>query len=183
MYGQGLLKGQWIGWPSVLDLSSQYPNLKSSHKATCICFPFTRSLGAWVVSFCGMWMCACVCVCVLSCSLSSVYGWGELCSLCTGANCFATVCIREWVCPLRALLHWPTLRSLPLFPSHTPIFHPRYLSGVGLSHWKWQSLKKKNWLNTGIHVQRKPLERSRSLFSPCVLGWDIAFPPADSLPP
>lgn len=59
-----------------------------------------------------------------------------------------------------------------LFPSHTPIFHPRYLSGDGLSHWKWQSLKKKNWHNTRIHVQRKPLERGRSRLSPCVPRWD-----------
>lgn len=81
--------------------------------------------------------------------------------------------------PPRALLHWPTRCSLSGFPSHTPIFHPRYLRGYGLSHWKWQSLKKKKKLAAQRRTRSKEAfgERQVAPFRVCPWTRWSAFPP------
>lgn len=140
--GQGLLKGQWIGWPSVLGLSSWYRNLKSSHQATCIHFPFIRSLGAWVISFCDM--CESVCEC------ESMWVWEYVCvcsitlpfirlrlrkalllhALEQIPHCFATACIREWACPL-----WLCSTDLPCVHYIVAISHTNFPPKI--PEWGW----------------------------------------------
>lgn len=163
---------------SVLGMGSQYYDFEIIWQSNLICFSMRQifwCLGWYMIVWC---VTVCVCVCyimlpLICLSLKDVLLFHTLQHI---PHCFAVVYIKGWVCSLWALFYRPTLCSLPYFPSQTLIFHPRYLNWDELSHWKWQSLKKnkikqKIW-QTGMHIQGKPLERSRLPFSPCVLGWD-----------
>lgn len=72
--------------PSVLGLGSQSSQLKSSTRATCICFSFIRPLNAWLIYHLSVYECTRTCsVCVFYfCYFSSVCGWGNLCFLVHG---------------------------------------------------------------------------------------------------
>lgn len=162
---------------------SQQPDIATwSHPIRQLVYTF-HSSDLWVPGLYHFVICECesvcecesMCACVLSRFLSSVYGWGKHCFFMRWSRFPIALLLRASESGLARSGSAPLTYSVftTLLPSHTPIFHPRYLSGDDLSHWKWQSLKKKkNWHNTGIHVQRKPLERGRSLISPRVPWWD-----------
>lgn len=165
------------GWDDPVFWVSAADTATWSHPVGQLVYAF-HSSDLWVPGLYHSVMCECesVCACVPSRFLSSVYGWGKHCCFMHRSRFPIALLLRASESGLARSGSAPLTHTVfsILLPSHTPIFHPRYLSGDGLSHWKWQSLKKKkkNWHNTGIHVQRKPLERGRSLLSPCVPRWD-----------
>ena len=121
-----------MGWPSVLGLSSWYRNLKSSRRATCICFPFIRSLGAWVISFCDVWVWECVCVCSITLPFICLRLRKALLLHAPEQipHCFATACIREWACLLRLCSTDPHCVLYIVAVSHTNL-PPK------ISEWGW----------------------------------------------
>lgn len=172
---------------------SQQPDIATwSHPIRQLVYTF-HSSDLWVPGLYHFVICECesvcecesMCACVLSRFLSSVYGWGKHCFFMRWSRFPIALLLRASESGLARSGSAPLTYSVftTLLPSHTPIFHPRYLSGDDLSHWKWQSLKKKKTGTTQEFTFKGSLwrEAGRS-FLLVFLDETIAFPSANFLP-
>lgn len=135
---------------------SQWPDIaaKSSHQATCIHFHSLRSLGtlslylfAWYVSV-SVCECEYVCVCSILLPLSSVLRLKHCFFMRWSRFPIALLLVHQRV-SLPALAHsWLLSVFTTLFISLAWSLTTQIPEWDDLSHWKWQSLKKKKTIST-----------------------------------